>query len=251
MTAIFAGDETSTGDEGREGGASSAEGERTAEDAVAVANPPRRSLLSIAAKSAAAAKAQGEKAAAENAAAAAEKAAAAASRAAERRRQADLHTAKSVAAAEAAAAAVMAAASDLAAASAAAPAAVSAAAVSAAACSGHGGGQREDCTSGWPFHQATRAGPVGRSPSYTCLNPKLSLSASGSLTVHAACRQSNLKAETSLERPNAGHQIPTYILRVAQAFPSSLTWPLGRQGPRRPRRHVSSGAETHEIRSQT
>ena len=176
MTAIFAGDETSTGDEGREGGASSAEGERTAEDAVAVANPPRRSLLSIAAKSAAAAKAQGEKAAAENAAAAAEKAAAAASRAAERRRQADLHTAKSVAAAEAAAAAVMAAAANLAAASAAAPAAVSAAAVSAAACSGHGGGQREDCTSGWPFHQATRAGPVGRSPSYTCLNPKLSKS---------------------------------------------------------------------------
>ena len=44
MTAIFAGDETSqsTGDEGEEGGASSAEGGRTAEDAVADANPPFR-----------------------------------------------------------------------------------------------------------------------------------------------------------------------------------------------------------------
>ena len=41
MTAIFAGDETSTGDEGGKGGASSAEEERTAEapDAVAVADP--------------------------------------------------------------------------------------------------------------------------------------------------------------------------------------------------------------------
>jgi hypothetical protein len=53
VTAIFAGDETSTGDEGREGGASSAEGE-------ADANPPRCSLPSVAAKSAAAAKAPGE-----------------------------------------------------------------------------------------------------------------------------------------------------------------------------------------------
>jgi hypothetical protein len=34
----------------------------------------------------------------------------------------------------------------------------------------------------------------------------VSLSASGSLTVHAACRQSNLKEETSHKRPNAGNQ---------------------------------------------
>ena len=96
MTVIFAGDETSTGGEGREGGASSAKGE-------ADANPPRCSLPPVAAKSAAA-KAPGEKAAAENAAATAVKAAAAASPAAERRRQADLQTAKSVAAASSAAA---------------------------------------------------------------------------------------------------------------------------------------------------
>ena len=68
MTVIFAGDETSTGHEGREGGASFAKGE-------ADANPPRCSLPPVAAKSAAAAKAPGEKAAGENAAAAAEKAA--------------------------------------------------------------------------------------------------------------------------------------------------------------------------------
>jgi hypothetical protein len=197
VTAIFAGDETSTGDdsEGGEGGASSAEEERTAEDAVAAANSRRRCLLSVAAKSAAAAEAPAvaradlrvaavaaaapaavsaaaaEKAAAEKAAAVAGKAVAAASRAAELRRQADLLTAKSAAAAEAAAAAVKAAAAanaDLAAASAAAPVAVSAAAapvavsaaaISAAACSGHGGGQREDRTSGGSFPQATRAGP--------------------------------------------------------------------------------------------
>ena len=52
MTAVFAGDETSTGDEGREGEASSAKGE-------ADANPPRCSLPPVAATSAAA-KAPGE-----------------------------------------------------------------------------------------------------------------------------------------------------------------------------------------------
>jgi hypothetical protein len=97
VTAIFAGDETSTGDEGREGEASSAKGE-------AGANPPCCSLPPVAAKSAAAAKAPGEKAAAENAAATAVKAAAAASPAAERRRLADQQIAKSVAAASSAAA---------------------------------------------------------------------------------------------------------------------------------------------------
>lgn len=182
MTAIFAGDET--GDEGGEGGATSEAAE--APDALAIADPPRRSQLSVATKSAAAAKAAAateaaavaslradlrvaavavaasaavsaavaEKAAAEKAAAAAEKAAAAASaRAAERRRQADLLTAKSAAAAEAAAAAV--AATDLAAASAAAPAAVSA-----AAGSGHGGGERVDHPSGGPLPRAARSGPL-------------------------------------------------------------------------------------------
>ena len=182
MTAIFAGDET--GDEGGEGGATSESAE--APDALAIADPPRRSQLSVATKSAAAAKAAAateaaavaslradlrvaavavaasaavsaavaEKAAAEKAAAAAEKAAAAASaRAAERRRQADLLTAKSAAAAEAAAAAV--AATDLAAASAAAPAAVSA-----AAGSGHGGGERVDHPSGGPLPRAARSGPL-------------------------------------------------------------------------------------------
>jgi hypothetical protein len=54
VTAIFAGDDTSTGDEGREGEASSAKGE--ADD-----NPPRCSLPNVAAKSAATAKAPGEK----------------------------------------------------------------------------------------------------------------------------------------------------------------------------------------------
>jgi len=182
VTAIFAGDET--GDEGGEGGATSESAE--APDALAIADPPRRSQLSVATKSAAAAKAAAateaaavaslradlrvaavavaasaavsaavaEKAAAEKAAAAAEKAAAAASaRAAERRRQADLLTAKSAAAAEAAAAAV--AATDLAAASAAAPAAVSA-----AAGSGHGGGERVDHPSGGPLPRAARSGPL-------------------------------------------------------------------------------------------
>ena len=111
MTAIFAGDETSTGDEGREGGASSAAASRAAErrrqaagdlhtaKSVAAAVKPTYTLpspslapgpavaradlrvaaVAVAAPAAVSA-AAAEKAAAENAAAAAEKAAAAASR---------------------------------------------------------------------------------------------------------------------------------------------------------------------------
>jgi hypothetical protein len=82
VTGIFAGDEISAGDEGREGGASFAEGE-------ADANYPRCSLPPVAA-----AKAPGEKAAGENAAATAVKAAAAAEDELRCQAACDLHAAK-------------------------------------------------------------------------------------------------------------------------------------------------------------